>query len=80
MTQYLIAVTATSGAVDYDYFRKLAEEKKFDLFMSRKPALHINMTFIPRTYTTALDHQDVIDRLESNSPLLVTYDVQVIVT
>lgn len=82
MSRYLIPVTATSDAVDYDYFRKLATDKNFEFYMSRVPsngkAKRFNMTLIPRSYTTALDHQDVIECLESNSPSLITYEVQVL--
>lgn len=81
MTQYLIAVTATSDAVDYDYFRDLAEKKKFDFFCTRMETdntVRRNMTFIPRSYTSALNHHDVIECLGRNSPLLVTYEIHVI--
>lgn len=81
MTQYLISVTATSDAVDYDYFCKLATENRFDFYITRVTndgSKRRNMTFIPKSYTTALDHHDVIECLGRNSPLLVIYEVQVL--
>lgn len=78
MPQYLIAVTATSDAVEYDYFRRLANENRFDFYITRMQEGRRHMTFIPKSYTTALNHQDIIECLGRNSPLLVTYDVQVL--
>lgn len=78
MLQYLIAVTATSDAVEYDYFRKLANENLFNFYITRIQDGRRHMTFIPKSYTTALNHHDVIECLGRNSPLLVTYEVQVL--
>lgn len=80
MTRYLISVTATSDAVEYNYFRKLTSDNHFDFYITRVKGedKRCNMTFIPRSYTTALNHQDVIECLGRNSPLLVTYEVQVL--
>lgn len=78
MAQYLISVTATSDAVEYAYFRKLAADNRFDFYITRRLDGRRHMTFIQKAYTTALNHQDVIECLGRNSPLLVTYDVQVL--
>lgn len=77
MSQYVVAVTAQHDAVDYAHFVKLAEDCNYQLFMSRDIELkRRNMTFAPRSYTSNLNHHDLIKNLESNSPLLVTYEIQ----
>lgn len=77
MPQYVIAVTAQSDAVDYDYFKRLARDNAFECYITRgDESNRRHMTFIPRSYTSSLNHHDVIDKLHSNSPLLVTYEIQ----
>lgn len=77
MSLYLIAVTAQHDAVDYDYFRRLARDHRFDFYMTRvDDSNRRNMTFAPKSYTSALNHHDVIEKLQNNSPLLVTYEIQ----
>lgn len=77
MAQHVIAVTTQHDAVDYPYFVKLADDCNFMLFMSRDiEAKRRNMVFMPRSYTTNLNHHDLIKKLDSNSPLLITYEIQ----
>jgi hypothetical protein len=77
MSQYVIAVTAQHDAVDYNYFKRLARDNMFECYVTRgDESNRRNMTFIPKSYTTSLNHHDVIDALNSNSPLLITYEIQ----
>lgn len=82
MTQYLISATAKSKAVDYDYFKKLAFENNFQLFITRADSGsdHPNMTFVPMHYASGIHHVDMIKKLDANSPLLLTYEIQMCVS
>ena len=82
MTQYLISATATSKAIDYDYFKKLAFENNFQLFITRADSGsgQANMTFIPMHFASGIHHVEMIRKLDANSPLLITYEIQMCVS
>lgn len=74
---YVIAVTAQHDAVDYDFFKEMAKDRNFDLYITRNSeGRRRNMTMVPTAKTEPLDLVDVIKELESNSPLLVTFEIQ----
>lgn len=74
---YVIAITAQHDAVDYSFFKQMAKERNFDLYITRNhESKRRNMTLVPTNKTEPLDLVDVINELESNSPLLITFEIQ----
>lgn len=80
MSRYLISLTVRHEAIDYDFYKKLAARNSYDFYIVRPtdPVVYRNMTFVPRCTTDDVNMHDVIKALDANSPLIVTYDLQLI--
>jgi hypothetical protein len=77
MSEYSIVVTAQHDAVDYDFFRKAADRNNFMFQIERSDPEQKRRTMVITPYqaTTALNLFDMVNELDRNVPLLVTYVV-----